>query len=130
GPAFLSVGSHSASRRRLGAVHLGELDRRANWLLHKNPHHPFARTHSRSGSNYRRHHRLASGEPAFRRASDLALPRDCAGHCGNEINLHEVASAQASIRRAEGAASLLAWGTAPECPTARAVSAESATHLM
>src|SRR5207248_4124789 len=31
--AFLPVGPHSASRRRLGAVHLGELDRRAGWLF-------------------------------------------------------------------------------------------------
>src|SRR4029077_18691842 len=41
GPAFLSVGPHSPSGCRLGAVHLGELDRRTNWLLHKSPHHPF-----------------------------------------------------------------------------------------
>src|ERR1700748_1719596 len=35
GPAFLSVGSHSTSSRRLGAIHLGKLDRRTDWLFHK-----------------------------------------------------------------------------------------------
>ena len=50
GLAVLSLGSHSTSRGCLGAIHLGELDRRAGWLLHKSPHHPFAWIHSRSGT--------------------------------------------------------------------------------
>ena len=71
-------------------IHLGELDRRAGWLLHKSTHHPFARIHSRSGSNYRRHYRIASGEQAFRGPRNFALPRNSAGHCGNQIDIHEV----------------------------------------
>jgi hypothetical protein len=90
-PAFLSLGAHSTSRRRLGTVYLGELDCRPGWLLHKSPHHSFARLHFGSGSNYRRHHRLAFGKQALCCAHNFALPGDSAGHCGNKIDLHDIA---------------------------------------
>src|SRR4029077_6644971 len=70
-------------------IHLGELDRRAGWLLHKSTHHPFARIHSRSG-DYWRHYRIASGETAFRGPRNFALARNSAGHCGNQIDIHKV----------------------------------------
>src|SRR5262249_28137806 len=116
GPAFLSLGSHSASRGRLRAVHLGELDRRLGWLLHKSPYHPFARIDSGGGSDYRRHHWLASGESGFRRASDLALPRDSAGHCGNQINFHQVETPRLPVLSARGAMSLFSLGQWPQDP--------------
>ena len=84
------MGSHSTSRGRVRAVHLGELDRRAGWLLHKNSDHPFARIHSRGSSNYRRHYWLASGKQAFRCPRYLALPSNSPGHRGNQIDLYKV----------------------------------------
>ena len=62
------------------------------WLLHKSTRHSFARTHSRGGGNYWRHYRLASGEQAFCGPRNFALPRNSAGDCRNQIDLHEVAA--------------------------------------
>jgi len=90
GSAFLSVGSHSTSRRCVGAVHLGELHRRVGWLLHKSPHHPFAGIRPRNGSNYRRNHWVATGEQALCRPRNFNLSRDSPTHCGNQTDLHEV----------------------------------------
>ena len=91
-PAFLPVGPHSRGRCCLGALHLGELDCRANWLLHESSFHTFPRIHSRGGSNHRRFDRLAFGEQTFCRASDLVLPRDGAAYRGNQIDFYEVAA--------------------------------------
>ena len=89
-PPFLSLGAYSTSRRSFGTIYLGELDCRSGRLLHKSPHDSFARLHSGSSSNYRRHHRIAFGKQALCCARNFALPRHSAGHCGNKVDLHDV----------------------------------------
>src|ERR671922_88403 len=51
---------------------------------------PFALLYSGSGSNYRRHHRLAFGKQALCGARNFALPGDSADYCWNQIDLHQV----------------------------------------
>ena len=116
-PAFLPVGAHSTGRRRLGALHLGELDRRANWLLHESSFHTFPRIHSRSSSNHRRFNRLAFGKQTLCRANDLILPRGRVAYRRNQIDFYEVVAID--LNR------LVGWGEPPlplalvRCPETR-----------
>ena len=84
------MGAHSTGRSCFGVVHLGELDRRAGWLLYKSSFNSFARSHPRSICNHWRRRGIAFGEQAFCCPGDFAFIGDSPSYRWDETAFHEM----------------------------------------
>ena len=60
----LPMGAHPPGRSCFGAIHLGELDRRAGRVLHKGSFNSFAWSYPCSSGDHWRHYGLVSGKQA------------------------------------------------------------------
>ena len=82
------MGTHSPGCGCLGVVHLGELDRRACWLLYKSSFNPLARFHPNSGGDRWRDCEIAFGQRAFCCPGDFVFIGDRPSYRGDEIAFH------------------------------------------
>ena len=126
------MGAHPPGRSCFGIVHLGELDRRAGWLLYKSSFNSFARSRPRNGGDRGRDRGIAFGQQAFCCPGDFALIGDSPSYRRDEIAFHEIGRRAAASRRgadiffALKAPPHVSLGQRPRMLKRRTASAESA----
>ena len=89
------MGAHPPGRSCFGAIHLGELDRRAGRVLHKSSFNSFAWSYSCSSGDHWRHYGLVSGQQASCCPGNFAFSGDSPSYRRNEIDIHEIGTRRA-----------------------------------
>ena len=99
------MGAYSTGRCGFGAIHLGELDCRARWLLHKSSLNSFPGSHPCRSRDYWRDCRFESGKQASCCPGNFAFTGDSPSYRRNEIDFHEVGASRAKPYSASHACS-------------------------
>ena len=84
------MGAHPPGRSCFGAIHLGELDRRAGRVLHKGSFNSFAWSYPCSSGDHWRHYGLVSGKQASCCPGNFAFSTDSPSYRRSEIDIHEI----------------------------------------